>query len=502
MSLVLGLDIGTSGGRALIADAEGRRVGAASRPWRYRSESPGYAEIDTATVWASLASATREAVRTSLARPDAIQAVAVTSHRAGVVFRDSRGEVLYAASSADTRGVSEGVALERTHRDLIYGTAGRLPAFLFLPARLAWFHANRPEFSKRFASAMSFADWCAARLGGNKALSTEPTLAADTLLFDVVHGWWSDALCDALDVNKRMLPTVERPATVVGRLPEDVAREFGLHPGTPVVVAGSDLQCAALGAGIAEPGAAAVIAGISLQVQQVTGSPLFDDDRRLWTSPHALPNRWVLEATCGEAGAAVDYLLSLMGRGGDHMWLEVAASRCEPGAGGVTFVDPGPINMGNFPLVRRGGLTFPVPVHQQGRGQEDMVRAAFEAAAYGTRAGLEWLEDVAGGAAEIAVCGGLVKSPTFPRILASVLGRPVRRVREPNASALGACIVGAAAAGLHQTVPAAAAAMHDRGDVVHPLPDWGVIYDGLYGTWRDRRSRFEEALMRVNEIPE
>ena len=75
-------------------------------------------------------------------------------------------------------------------------------------------------------------------------------------------------------------------------------------------------------------------------------------------------------------------------------------------------------------------------------------------------------------------------------------------VREPNISALGACIVGAAAGGLHPTVAAATAAMHDRGEIVQPLPDWGVIYDGLYDTWLRRRSRFEEALMRVNEVPE
>lgn len=502
MSLVLGLDIGTSGGRALIADAEGRRVGTASRPWRSRSEAPGYAELDTETVWASLASAAREAVRTSLARPEAIQAVAVTGQRAGVVLRDARGEVLHAASNTDARGVSEGIALERAHREMIYTTAGRLPAFLYLPARLAWFRANRPEFATRFASAVSFADWCVARLTGGQANATDPSLAAETLLFDIVHGWWSDALCDALGVNKRMLPVVERPGTIVGRVPEDVAREFGLHPGTPVVVAGADAQCAALGAGVHEAGSAAVVAGITMPVQQVVERPLLDEEARTHTSPHVSPSRWVVEATCGEAGAAVDYLLALMGRAGDYTWLEMSVAGREPGAGGVTFVAPGPIDMGNYPLVRRGGIVFPVPVHSQGRGQEDIVRAAFEACAYGARAGLEWLEEVAGPAAEVAVCGGLARSSTFPRILASVLGRAVRRTREPNASALGACIVGAAAAGLHPTVAAAAAAMHDRGEQVQPLGDWGVIYDGMYGTWRGHRARYEETLMRVNEVPE
>ncbi len=502
MSLVLGLDIGTSGGRALIADAEGRRIGSASRPWRSRGEATGYAELDTATIWASLASATREAVRTSLARPDAIQAVAVTSHRAGVVLRDTRREVLHAASSADVRGVTEGIALERAHRDLVYTTAGRLPVLQYLPARLAWFRANRPEFANRIAQAMSFADWCASRLSGGEAFVTDPTLAAETALFDVAHGWWSDALCDTLGVSKRMLPEVTRQAMPVGRLPEDVAREFGLHPGTRVVLAGADAQCAALGAGISDPGGAAVVAGMAMPVQQVVDRAIFDEERRLAISPHAVPSRWVLEANCGEAGAAVDYLLALMGRGADHSWLELAVSRCEPGAGGVTFLDPGPIDLGNYPLVRKGGLIFPVPVLTSGRGQEDIVRAALEAVAYGARAGLEWLEESAGAQSDVAVCGGLSRSPTFARILAAVLGRPVRRTREANISAFGACIVGAAASGLHPNVAAAAAAMHDRGEVVQPLADWGVIYDGLYGTWRERRARLEETLMRVNEVPE
>jgi len=147
-------------------------------------------------------------------------------------------------------------------------------------------------------------------------------------------------------------------------------------------------------------------------------------------------------------------------------------------------------------------LTFPVPVHSLGRGQEDIVRAVFESVAYGARAGLEWLEPIAGPATEIAVTGGLARSSTFGRIVASVLGRPIRRIREPNASALGACIVGAAAAGLHPSVAAAGVAMHDRGEVVQPLADWGVIYDGLYTTWRDGRGAFDDSIMRVNEVPQ
>lgn len=496
MSLVLALDIGTSGGRAIIADAEGRRVGSASRAWRYRTDADGFPELDPGTVWASLASAARDAVRSSLARPDAIAAVGVTSQRYGVVLTDSKGQVLYAGPNTDPRGVREGIALERDHGSLVYERTGRLPAFLYLPARLAWFRANKPEITDRTAHAMSFADWVAAKLTGEFA--TDRSQAAEMLCYDLRRGGWSDELCELLAVPPRFLPPIA--SEPVGTLPEAVAREFGLHAGTPVVRSGCDTQCAALGVGAVEPGDVAVPVGTTMPVEQVVDSVILDPERRLWTSPHAVPGRFVLEAQCGEAGAVVDWVLQLLGAPGDHAWLEQSAARAEPGSGGVRMVGIGPINMGDFPILRTGGLAFPVPVMVLGRSREDVARAALEGIAYTARAAMEWLREVSPDQGAIAVCGGLSRSHTFARILASVLGREVRRAREPQASALGACIVAAASAGLHSGVPEAAAHMSDQGEVVRPDPSWLAIYDGLYQSWVDARARYEQTHMRVSDL--
>ena len=500
MSLVLALDIGTSGGRAVIADTSGRRVGTATRAWKYRLDADGFQELDTDLVWAALASASREAVRTSLARPDAIAAISVTSQRTGIVFLDAKGEVLSAGPNSDARGVREGIALERAHGEQVYRLAGRLPIFLYLPARLAWFRNNKPAIADRIAKALPFSDWATWRLTGGAVTATEPTQAAEMLAFDVQRGSWSDTLCDALGTPRKILPDLQRVATPVGTITESAAREFGLHAGTPVVPAGGDTQCAALGLGATEPGTVTIVAGTTMPVTQVSDSPTIDNERRLWTSPHAVPAQYLLEAHCGEAGPALDWYLSLMGRPNDHLWLDEAAASSEPGAGGVTSVDTGPTRMGDYPLMRSGGLIFPIPLMALGRQPADVGRAVLEGMAYGVRQGMDWLAEVGGGASDVLLCGGVAKSQTFTRILASVLGRPVRRARESQASGLGGCIVGAAAAGEFRSVAEAAGVMHDRGDTVHPEPEWTAIYEGLYATWVDQRARFEQTVARVSDL--
>ncbi|MHB8512777.1 MAG: FGGY family carbohydrate kinase [Actinomycetota bacterium] len=497
MSLVLSLDIGTSGGRALIADSEGRRIGSAQRAWRYRNDADGFPLLDHGAVWASLASAAREAVRSSLARPEAIAVIGITSQRNGVVLLDGKGQILYAGPGSDGRATTEGIELEREFGDLIYETTGRLPAFRYLPAKLAWFRNNKPEIASRTQHAVSFADWVAYRLSGE--IATDPTQAAETLCFDVRREMYSQTLCDALDVPARFLPRVI--SEPLGNLSEDVAREFGLHPGTPVVRAGGDTQCAALAMGVTEPGDVAVAAGTMLPVTQVTSPAVVDLQRRLHTSPHAVPGRSILEAHCGEAGAAVDWMLGLIGETGNHVWLEQAASDADPGSAGVSLVGPGPTNMGDYPVMRTGGLAFPIPVSQLAPGREEIARGMLEGIAYGTRAGIDWLSEVSNKPPrEVAVSGGLSRSTTFVRVLAAVLGRDIRRAREPHAAALGACIVAAASAGLHSSVQAAASKMADRGETIRPDQGWLALYDELYMSWLGLRARYEETRVRVSDL--
>ncbi|MHB8511810.1 MAG: FGGY family carbohydrate kinase [Actinomycetota bacterium] len=493
MTFLLGLDIGTSGGRALICHDDGRVAASASRSWHYRIDAHGFPELDPHTILASLASASREAIRACVARPDAFAAIGVTSQRTGVILIDDNGAVVHAGPNSDPRGLKFGLAQEKEHGNLIYEKAGRLPAFLFLPARLAWLREFRPELFDRVKHALSFSDWVSFHLSGE--IATERTQASETLCYDIASASYSDELCKALGVDQAILPTIKELGPV-GWTQEASAHDFGVAAGIPVVHAGADTQCAGIGSGASELGSISISAGTTMPVQQLVAQPVLDPERRLWTSPHQLNDRYVLDANCGESGPAVDWLLSLLER--DYGWLDKAAASAPAGSGGVLHVDTAPSNMGNFPMIRSGGFSYPVPVMALGRSREDLARATLEGIAFAARHAIDWLREVSGvEPPDVHLCGGLAASRTFASIVAGVLGREVRRSMNP-ATALGACIVAAGAVGAHATLSEAIDVMHDAGEQV--LAESSEAYESIYPTWLETSARHEQSIMRVKDF--
>lgn len=488
--LFAGLDLGTGGGRCAIVDQDGALVASAGRPWTYVTEGLGIAELEPATAWAAMTEAAREAV--SQVDAGEIRAVGVTSQRTGVVLLDAEGNELYSGPNADGRGVAEGLRLEKEFGEQIYRTTGRLPAMLYLPARLGWFRANRPEVLERTHRALAYSDWLVHRLTGVAA--TEPTQAAEMLVYDLEAGAWSDELCATLGVPPGILPPILDAGAPAGELTAGAAEALGLPASIPVVPAGCDTQAAALAQGVTEPGQAIVVAGTTMLAEQVSAEPRIDDERRLWTSPHPAGG-FVLEAHCGDAGAALSWVASLMDV--DHTALDAMAAEGEPGGGGVVFVGPVAGAAGDFPLLRTGALTFPAPLLALARPRRDVARAAIEGAAFAAAAGLEWTRDALGPTESVAVAGGVARSETFVRLVASALGREVRAATRQQASGRGAAILASVGAGLHPDVAEAAAAMADPGRPVEPVPGWG---GPAYGTWKETAARLEANAMRVRNM--
>ncbi len=490
MSLFAGLDLGTSGGRCLIVDERGTTVASAGRPWTYTTENLGMCELEPAIALTALAEAAKEAV----AQVDVaeLRAVGVTSQRTGVVFLDEAGEVLYSGPNADGRQVAEGLGMEKDHRDLVYRTAGRLPVLLYLPARLAWFRAYRPEVHERVRTALAFSDWLVHVLTGVAA--TEPTQAAEMLVYDLAAGTWSAELGEALGVPPAILPPILASGAAAGEVTADAAGRFGLPAGLPVVPAGADTQVAALALGVTSPGEAIVVAGTTMLAEQVSAEPAIDPEMRLWTSPHPAGG-FVLEAHCGGSGAALSWFADVMGA--THGELDALAAAGQPGSGGVAFVDPVASRVGDFPLLRTGALTFAAPLLALARPREDVARAVIEGVAFAARAGLEWTAEVGGEPSSVAVAGGIARSETFVRVLAAALGRPVRAATSPDASGRGAAILAAVGAGAHAGVAEAVEAMADPGQTVEPEPSWGDTASA-YGSWREAVDRLDATSLRVS----
>jgi sugar (pentulose or hexulose) kinase len=219
-----------------------------------------------------------------------------------------------------------------------------------------------------------------------------------------------------------------------------------------------------------------------------------DPSGRLWTSPHAVSGRFVHEAHCGEAGAALAWLADLFETSPGE--LSGSADAAEPGGGGVQFFDAWPSTARDFALVRSGGFSLPMPLLALGRGRADLARGLLEGIGFGARAGLDVLAEVDGEPSEIAVAGGLARAGAFRAALAGSSKRAIRVATETASSALGAAIV--AAAGDHGGVRAAATAMADRGIEIAPVEAHG--YPALYASWRKRADALDKDAMKMSGL--
>ena len=273
---VLVIDAGSSSIRCHLVGTDGRVTRSTSRPWTYLSDpavSQLAREFDTRACWRSICEAIHECV-TGQGR---IAAVAITSQRQSVVFLDSDANVLYAGPNTDLSAIFAGVVLDYDHGDLLYRTTGHRPAFMMAAGKLAWLRDHRPESYKNVSHVLTLADWLAFMLTGD--IGCEPTLGAGAGLLDFRQRTWAGSMFDQLGLPISPVPI--RDATEpAGVVTETTA---GIPPGTPVVVAGADSQCALIGTGALDAGAAGIVAGWSATVQLLVPQPVLSEDMSTWS---------------------------------------------------------------------------------------------------------------------------------------------------------------------------------------------------------------------------
>ena len=485
---VVVVDAGSTRIQCFVFDSNGGVVAQRSADWTYLDPgamSPYARELDADSVWMSTARLVAECIRDSGVGARRIEAVTVTSQRQGVVFLDRDGRVLYAGPNVDIRAIFEGAAIDDSMGSRVFEVTGRLPSFLFAPARLRWFKQHKPDVYERIDRVVTLADWLRSKLSGE--LVSEATLAAEAGLLDVRTRQWCAELFDEIGVRADSGVPIERAGAVVGAVRRDSADLTGLPAGVPVVVSAADTQCGLLGLGVVSPGQVGVVAGWSIPVLMVTDAPVLDAARGTWTGCYVEESLWSLESTCGDAGNSYRWLSYTMwaGEGRPFDRMDAAARGVPAGSDGVlAFLGASRMDMGRIGL-RAGGLIFPVPLTFGGIGRGHAARAALESISFAVRANLEQLESVTGVAASrIALGGGMTATSSWVEMLPDVLGRPVDVASAPHVTASGAYVTAVAALdGLDSLLGRAEASTAST--TIDPTAVGSAEYEDLYGRWSE-----------------
>ena len=335
-------------------------------------------------------------------------------------------------------------------------------------------------------------------------LGFERSLAGETLLVDLHTGDWSWDLIGSLDLPGDMFPPIIPAGTIVGGLSDSMARHLGLTPGLPVVSGGGDTQSGLLGMGAAAPGQLGVIAGTTTPIQLVLSEPVIDQQYRLWTGLHIIPDHWVLESNVGQTGVALEWIAGLMYPAAKDpvLMLDAQASRSAPGSQGITSSLGASLFNANEMGIPIGNITFShmLAIDDPQRARH-VARAVLEGMGYGVRANIEQLLEVARiDLPPIHLGGGMARSKLFAEILSSVSKTEVTVLETSDVSALGAAICAAVGAGMFPNLQEAASKLNTTSRTYEPHPDQAVFYQEQYANWLELQGARAEADLVAGDI--
>ncbi len=292
MNLFVGIDVGTSGCRAVAIDDSGKQQGRAAQvlpaPLRRGKE----VQQDPEIWWRSVVAVLRQLLADVDVR--SVRAVAVDGTSATLLLADAAGKPLAPALMYnDARAGNEAarIALFAPPETAAQGAGSAL-------AKLLWLQAQPGTNEARYA--LHQADWIAGRLCERFGFSDSNNSLK--LGYDPVNRNWPEWL-DEVGVQRRLLPKVVAPGTPVGRISPALARELGLSPAVSVIAGTTDSTAAVIATGVSLPGDAVTSLGSTLVVKVVTEKPLFCSRYGIYSQP--LGALWLAGGASNSGGAVL-----------------------------------------------------------------------------------------------------------------------------------------------------------------------------------------------------
>lgn len=484
---VLAHDLGTTGNKATLFDAEGRLAANAFSGYEVIHPEPTWAEQNPADHWNAVVSTTRMLLAKANVSPDEIAVISFSGQMMGCLPVDKQGQLLRNCIIwADQRGVKQAAQLaERVGEERVYRITGHRISPTYSVSKLMWVRDNEPEIFAKLYKILHVKDYIAFRMTGK--FVTDRSDASGMNLYHLERGVWSDEILDAVQLDADLLPEIHDSTDVVGELTREAADALGLQPGIPVVIGGGDGASAAVGAGSVVEGPAYNYVGSSSWIAFAAPRPIYDPDRRIFNWAHMVPGMF---SPCGTMQAA----------GGSYQWLrrqicwseeqeaketgedvyEIMnrrAAESVPGAHGLLFL---PYLQGerspHWNPKARGGFVGLQVTHTRA----DLLRATLEGISMNLRTILQSFLDAHARIDEVTLIGGGAKGALWNQMLADVYGRPTLRPRLlEEATSLGAAIAGGVGVGLFKDF----SMVHQCIEIVNrctPNPEAVALYDKLY----------------------
>jgi xylulokinase len=469
------IDVGTTGARSAIFDPQGNLKAISYRKYAEERQPPGVSEQDPSMWWSSACYTMKEVLKKSSIPLKEIAAVSVSSQRATTIPVDRDGNPLMRGITWMDPRTSR--AIEQLKKKINRPTAWWTNSSL---SKILWIKDNRQGIFDKTYKFIQVDGYLYHKLTGKIASDYSNAFYG---IIDLNTMSWSQELADAAGVPIEKWPDIHPSGTPLGELTSKAAEQTGLTAGLPVIMGGGDVQCSTLGLGITAPGPAKATTGTGTFVHlALEGKPVFDPVALVFTQPHVIKGKWVLEGPLPGTGFLLEWFKDQfsayeVGKAGEtkvdpYDYLINEAKTVDPGANGLVIVP-----LFTFAKGAIHGLSF-------GHTRKHVIRAVLEGSAYAIRFYLGLMEMMKFTCSEIRVDGGGSKSSFWNQIISDVTGKPVVVPKTTECSALGAAMLAAVGASIHSSFDEAIKNMVHFVDRKEPVKECQQVYDKMFPIWR------------------
>ncbi|WP_417248308.1 FGGY-family carbohydrate kinase [Celeribacter sp.] len=491
MSLVLGIDIGTTSTLGLLLEVgsntrtEVRAV--TSRPVRLSSPRPGWAEQDPQDWWQNVCALVPDLLAKAGAEASDIAAACVAGMLPAVVLLDDEGRLLRPSiQQSDARcGAEVDEMRAEIDEDAFLARAGNGINQQLVGAKLRWLAKHEPETHARIATVFGSYDYINWRLTGVRTV--EQNWALEAGVTDIATGTLSRDLAQMTGVPWEALPPRIASTEVQGHVTAEAARATGLAQGTPVMGGAADFIASALGAGITAAGDVLLKFGGSVDI--LTSVAEARPDPRLYLDYHLVPGLFMPNGCMSTGGSVLNWAVETFG--GDqrfgpepHAELDKLAEATPAGAEELCFL---PYFLGEKTPIHdtrvRGALEGLTLSHGIGH----IWRAILESYGYALRHHLDVLRDAGYAPTRFVASDGGASSRIWMQIVADILGEEVQLLKQHPGSCLGAAWVAAVGTGLADWE--GATELVETGPKLRPSTGTAQLYDTGYTRFRDLYQR-------------
>lgn len=496
MKAAIGVDVGTTGARAVAVDEDGSVVAAHTAAYVPLTPRPRWTEQDPRDWWRASCDVLAEVAGNCAAAGHEVVGIGLTGQMHGSVFLDADDEVIRPALLWNDQRTDEQcrAITDRVGADRLVGITGNPALTGFQAPKVLWLRDKEPASYDRVARVLLPKDYVRLRLTG--AAATDAADASGTLFMDLRARAWSRELLDALDVPGGWFPAIHEGPDVAGTVTDDVARELGFASDVPVAAGGGDNAAAAIGTAITREGRMSSSIGSSgVLFAHAEGGPAIDPTGRLHAFAHSVPGAYCTLAVTLSAGASLRWWRDLTGLSYDDLVAE--ADLVPVGSEGLLFL---PYLAGertpHLDPLATGGFVGLTTRHTRGH----LTRALMEGVVFGLRDGLDIMRGLGVHPTSVCAIGGGATSELWLRLQADIYDAPIERVAVEEGAAYGAALLGHVTAGTFDTVDEATSVVRVLPEVTEPDPTCASVYDDVYDVYRSLYGTLRDDMHRLSGL--